>query len=149
MNITTSTSPEADYFDWESSVAEPVLGIERRGIPTRLTKMHKEARSVSPPRATFLDFPSGCVGGRPGARDQQRVVVRAAIETGTCTTEDAAWELPLLQVTWVGDDNRHWEDLLVDLYRVDNTIRGPVRATLSEHRENLAQQRAFTIRRAC
>ena len=112
--------------------------IERRGVPTTsLTTLHKQARSVKPPRATFLDFPLGCAGGRPGVPDQQRAIIRAAIETGASTSEDATWKLPRLPFTWDADGNRDWEDLVVDVYRVDNAIRGTVLANLSEHRDNL------------
>ena len=134
-------------------VAAGVLAraIERRGVPTTsLTTLYKQARSLKPPRATFLDFPLGCPGGRPGMSDQQHAIIRAAIETGTRTTEDAAWELPRLPFTWDDDGNRAWEDLVVDVYRVDNAIRGTVLANLSEHRDNLVgQEQAFTIRCAC
>jgi hypothetical protein len=82
--------------------------------------------------------------------DQQRAIVRAAIETGTRTAEGAAWELPRLPFAWDGDGNRDWEDLVVDVYRVDNAIRGTVLANLSEHRDNLVgQEREFSIRCAC
>src|SRR4051812_49319267 len=35
-----------------------------------------------------------------------------------------AWDLPRLPFTWDDDGNLDWEDLVVDVYRVDNTIRG-------------------------
>jgi hypothetical protein len=69
--------------------------------------------------------------------DQQRAIVRTAIETGTRTTEDAALGLPRLPFTLDDDGNRDWEDLVVDVYRVDNAIRGTVLANLSEHRRFL------------
>jgi D-proline reductase (dithiol) PrdB len=134
-------------------VAAGVLAraIERRGVPTTsVPTLYKQAWSVKPPRATFLDFPLGCPGGRPGVPDQQRAIVRAALETGTRTTEGTAWQLPRLPFTWDADGNRDWEDLVVDVYRVDNLIRGTVLANLSEHRDNLVgQEREFTIRCAC
>jgi hypothetical protein len=133
-------------------VAAGVLAraIERRGVPTTsLTTLYKQARSVKPPRATFLDFPLGCPGGRPGVRDQQRDVIRAALETGTSTTEAAPWQLFRLPFTWDGG-SRDWENLVVDVYRLDNAIRGTVLANLSEHRDNLVgQEREFAIRCAC
>jgi hypothetical protein len=134
-------------------VAAGVLAraIERRGVPTTsLTTLYKQARSVKPPRATFLDFPLGCPGGRPEMPDQQREIIRASLEIGMSTTEVAAWQLPRLPFTWDGDGNRDWEDLVVDVYRVDNAIRGTVLSNLSEHRDNLVgQERDFTIRCAC
>jgi hypothetical protein len=47
--------------------------------------------------------------------EQYRAIVRAAIETGTRTTEGVAWELARLPFTWDGDDNRDREDLVVDV----------------------------------
>ena len=62
----------------------------------------------------------------------------------------SAWALPRLPFTWDDDGNRDWEDLVVDVYRVDNTIRGTVLANLSEHRDNLVgQEQEFAIRCAC
>jgi D-proline reductase (dithiol) PrdB len=134
-------------------VAAGVLAraIERRGMPTTsLTTLHKQARSVKPPRATFLDFPLGCPGGRPGVPDQQRAIIQAAVETGARTSEAAAWGVSRLPFTWDADGNRGWEDLVVDIYRVDNAIRGTVLANLSEHRDNLVgQEQDFSIRCAC
>jgi hypothetical protein len=134
-------------------VAAGVLAraIERRGVPTTsLTTLYKQARSVKPPRATFLDFPLGCPGGRPGVPDQQRAIIRASLETGTRTTEAAEGRLVPLQFTWDSGGDRDWEDLVVDVYRVDNAIRGTVLANMSEHRDSLVgQERDFTIRCAC
>jgi hypothetical protein len=134
-------------------VAAAVLAcaIERRGVPTTsLTTLYKQARSIKPPRATFLDFLLGCPGGRPGVADQQRAIVGAAIQTGLRTTEDAAWTLPRLPYAWDKGGNRDWEDLVVDVYRVDNAIQGTVLANFSQHRDNLVgQEQEFTIRCAC
>jgi D-proline reductase (dithiol) PrdB len=134
-------------------VAAGVLAraIERRGVPTTsLTTLYKQARSVKPPRATFLDFPLGCPGGRPGMPEEQRAIIRTAVQTGVGTSEDTAWELPRLPFTWDADGNRDWEDLVVDVYRVDNAIRGTVLANLSEHRDNLVgHEQEFIIRCAC
>jgi hypothetical protein len=125
--------------------------IERRGLPTTsLTTLHRQARGVKPPRATFLDFPLGCPGGRPNEPDQQRAIVRAAVETGARTPTDAAWDLPRLPFTWMKDGSRAWEDLVVDVYRIDNEIRGTVLTNMAEHRDNLAgKEREFAVRCAC
>jgi D-proline reductase (dithiol) PrdB len=134
-------------------VAAGVLAraIERRGLSTTsLTTLHKQASYVKPPRATFLDFPLGCPGGRPGAADQQRAIIRAAIETGTRATENTIWKLSELPFTWDAGANRDWEQLVVDIYRIDNAIQGTVLANLAEHRDNLVgQEREFAIRCAC
>lgn len=137
----------------ESHVAAGVLAraIERRGVPTTsVATLYKQARSVKPPRATFLDFPLGCPGGRPGMPDQQRAILRTTLETGTRTTEGTAWQLPRLPFAWDADGNRDWEDLVVDVYWVDYLIQRTVRANLSEHRDNLVgAEREFAIRCAC
>lgn len=125
--------------------------IERRGLPTTsLTTLYKTAGSVKPPRATFLDFPLGCPGGRPDRPEQQRAIVRAALETGVSAAVGADWSLPRLPFTWNPDGNRDWENLVADLYRVDNEIRGTVLANMSQHTDQLAgQENEFTIRCAC
>jgi len=137
----------------QCQVAAGVLAraIERRGLPTTsLTTLYKPAQSVKPPRATFLDFPLGCPGGRPNRPDQQRAIVRAALETGASTPMDASWSLGRLPFTWDEDGNRAWEELVTDVYRVDNEIRGTVLANLSEHTDNLSgKEREFAIRCAC
>lgn len=57
---------------------------------------------------------------------------------------------PRLPFTWVKDGSRTWEDLVVDVYRIDNEIRGTVLANMAEHRDNLAgKEREFAIRCAC
>jgi len=125
--------------------------IEQRGLPTTsLTTLYQPAYAVKPPRATFLDFPLGCPGGRPDENDQQRAIVRAALETGTGSGADATWSLPRLPFTWSPDGSRDWEKLVTDLYRVDNEIRGTVLANISEHTDNLVgKEKEFTIRCAC
>lgn len=125
--------------------------IERRGLPTTsLTTLYKTAQSVKPPRATFLDFPLGCPGGRPDMPEQQRAIVRAALETGVSAALGADWSLSRLPFTWSPDGNRDWENLVADLYRVDNEIRGTVLANMSQHTDQLAgKEQEFTIRCAC
>ncbi|MBB5167557.1 hypothetical protein [Mycobacterium sp. AZCC_0083] len=125
--------------------------IERRGLPTTsLTTLYKQARSVKPPRATFLDFPLGCPGGRPNVTDEQRDVIREAIQTGARTTKNAAWQLPRLPFTWDESGLRDWEDLVVDIYRIDNEIQGTVLTNNALHRDNLVgNERDFAIRCAC
>ncbi|MEW2500782.1 hypothetical protein AB0878_09905 [Amycolatopsis sp. NPDC047767] len=125
--------------------------IERRGLPTTsLTTLHRAASAVKAPRATFLDFPLGCPGGRPREVEQQRAIVRAALETGAAVDPAEPWSLRRLPFRWAADGNRDWETLVTDLYRVDNEIRGSVRANLNAHVMSLAgQEKEFTIRCAC
>jgi hypothetical protein len=126
--------------------------LERRGLPTTsLTTLYRHAMAVKPPRATFLDFPLGCPGGRPGETAQQREIIRAALETGV--TADGPWELHRLPFQWDADGSRDWEQLVVDLYRVDDQIRGTVRGNLGTHGDQLSsiagQEKEFSIRCAC
>jgi D-proline reductase (dithiol) PrdB len=134
-------------------VASGVLAraIERRGVPTTsLTTLRKQAQSLKPPRATFLDFPLGCPGGRPREPEQQRAIVRAALETGAGVRADAPWQLARLPFQWDDNGDRGWESLVADLYRVDNEIRGSVNRNMRAHRDHLeGQEREFTIRCAC
>ncbi|MEU6602960.1 glycine/sarcosine/betaine reductase selenoprotein B family protein [Streptomyces flaveolus] len=134
-------------------VAAGVLAraIERRGLPTiSLTTLRKQSEAVKPPRATFLDFPLGCPGGRPREHDQQRAIIRAALETGSAMPHDAAWALQRLPFQWSPDGDRSWEALVSDLYRIDDEIRGSVRTNMSVHGDQLkGREKEFTIRCAC
>ncbi|MFE9127241.1 hypothetical protein ACFYOF_17770 [Streptomyces sp. NPDC007148] len=134
-------------------VAAGVLAraIERRGLPTvSLTTLSKQAEAVKPPRATFLDFPLGCPGGRPREHDQQRAIIRAALEAGSAMAYDAEWTLQRLPFQWSTDGDRNWEGLVTDLYRIDNEIRGSVKSNMSAHGDQLkGQEKEFTIRCAC
>ncbi|MEV0069090.1 hypothetical protein [Amycolatopsis sp. NPDC050768] len=125
--------------------------IERRGLPTTsLTTLHRAASAVKAPRATFLDFPLGCPCGRPREAEQQRAIVRAAVETGAAVDPADEWSLRRLPFQWAADGGRDWEALVTDLYRVDNEIRGSVRANLNAHVMTLeGQEKEFTIRCAC
>jgi D-proline reductase (dithiol) PrdB len=137
----------------QSHVAARMLAreIERRWVPTAsLTTFYKRARSVRPPRATFLDFPLRCPGGRPEVPHQQREMIRTSLEIGMSTTEIAAWQLSRLPRTWDGDGNRDWRIWWWTSSRADNMIRGTVLSDLSEHRDNVAaQERDFTMRCVC
>ena len=131
MDTTTSASLEDLSFDWESGVAAPILSIEHFGIP-------------------IVDDPLGRAGGKPGLPDQQRVIIQAVVETGARITVAAAWGVSRLPSAWDADGNRDRGDLVVDVYRVDNAIRGTVLVNLSEHRDNLVgQEQDFSIRCAC
>ena len=124
--------------------------MENRGIPTTsLGTLRRHTEALKPPRATFLDFPLGCPCGRPNQPEQQREIVRAALQAGLAapTTE---WTLPRLPFRWSPAGDRGWEDLVVDLYRLDNQIRGTVVANRGTHEDDLAgREREFTIRCAC
>jgi hypothetical protein len=58
--------------------------------------------------------------------------------------------LSRLPFTWSADGNRDWVAIIVDLYRLDNTIRGTVLGNVAEHRDNLTgTERTFAIRCNC
>jgi len=124
--------------------------MENRGMPTTsLGTLRRHTEALKPPRATFLDFPLGCPGGRPKRPEQQREIVRAALQAGV-GAPTREWTLPRLPFRWSPDGDRGWEDLVVDLYRLDNAIRGTVVANRGTHEEDLAgREREFTIRCAC
>jgi hypothetical protein len=80
----------------------------------------------------------------------KRVIVLAALETGTRAIEGADWALPPLLLAWDEDRHRDWEDLVVDIYRIDNAILRTVLANVSEHRDNpVVHEQEFIIRGAC
>lgn len=133
-------------------VASGVLAraIERRGVPTTsITTLHQFAVNLKPPRASFLDFPLGCPGGRPREAAQQREIVKAALEHAEHAGEQ--WELRRLPFQWAPDGNRDWEALVSDIYRIDNEIRGTVLANSAAHQNVLGGggEREFAIRCAC
>jgi hypothetical protein len=124
--------------------------IERRGVPTTsITTLYKQASYLKPPRASFLDFPLGCPAGRPREKAQQREIVTAALQRAEQAGPD--WELKRLPFEWAADGNRDWEDLVLDVYRVDNMIRGTVKTNAGAHVQVLGggNEREFAIRCAC
>jgi hypothetical protein len=124
--------------------------IERRGMPTAsITTLYKHATYLKPPRASFLDFPLGCTAGRPLETTQQREIVKAALQQAEQAGTD--WELKRLPFQWAEDGNRDWEDLVADVYRVDNTIRRSAFANAAAHVQVLGggNEREFAIRCAC
>ncbi|MDT7678305.1 MAG: D-proline reductase (dithiol) PrdB [Pseudonocardiales bacterium] len=133
-------------------VAAGVLAraMENRGLSTTsLGTLHRHTEALKPPRATFLDFPLGCPCGRPNHPEQQREIVGAALQAAAAAPT-TGWTLPRLPFRWSPDGDRGWEDLVVDLYRLDNEIRGTVVANRGTHEQDLAgHEREFTIRCAC
>ena len=90
--------------------------LEARGLPTLSTSVLWEmSAAVKPPRTCFLDFPLGCPAGKPFAADQQRAIVRAALERADSFSE-GNWEMQKLPFAWSSDD-RSWEHEVDDLYR--------------------------------
>ncbi|MDT7583194.1 MAG: hypothetical protein QOE32_744 [Pseudonocardiales bacterium] len=74
--------------------------------------------------------------------------IRATLRAGVAA--ETGWTLPRLPFRWSPDGDRGWEDLVVDLYRLDNEIRGTVVANRGTHEQDLAgHEHEFTIRCAC
>lgn len=127
--------------------------IEKRGMPTAsITTLFKHATYLKPPRASFLDFPLGCTAGRPRETTQQREIVKAALQHAEQVGTD--WELKRLPFQWAEDGNREWEDLVMDVYRVDTAIRGTVLQNVAAHAAHAqalggGNEREFAIRCAC
>jgi D-proline reductase (dithiol) PrdB len=133
-----------------TSFAVLARAIEKRGIPTAsITTLHDYASALKPPRTSFLDFPLGCTAGRPGEPEQQRDIVRAALQAAE--RAGTSWELNRLPFQWSPDGDRRWESLVADIYRIDNEIRGTVATNKKAHQGELGDEdaREFTIRCAC
>jgi D-proline reductase (dithiol) PrdB len=122
--------------------------IEQRGLPTTsVTTAIRPAMALKPPRATFLDFPLGCPTGPPGRADVQLEVLHAALLAGV--NAPAEWELSRLPFLWPSTEGREWEQLVDDLYRVDNAIRGTVAERMRATQSITGQEREFAIRCVC
>lgn len=73
--------------------------IEATGIPTMLVSTGRDLTAqVRPPRSLFVNFPMGNPFGAPGAVDQQRRILRRALEltyeiteAGTVVDLDETW----------------------------------------------------------
>jgi hypothetical protein len=91
--------------------------LEARGLPTLSTSVLWEmSAAVKPPRTCFLDFPLGCPAGRPFAAEQQRAILRAALERAATFSPDA-WAMQTLPFQWSPDGDRSWEAETDELYR--------------------------------
>jgi hypothetical protein len=122
--------------------------IEQRGLPTTsVTTAIRPAMALKPPRATFLDFPLGCPAGPPRRADVQLEVLHAALLAGLNAT--AEWKLSRLPLEWPSGEGRDWEQLVDDLYRVDNAIRGTVVDRMRATQSISGQEQEFAIRCAC
>jgi D-proline reductase (dithiol) PrdB len=93
--------------------------IEAAGIPTLcMTSAWDITRAVLPPRAAYVHHPLGHQTGAPGQPEQQKSIVRAALEAGLAIT--APGEIVRLPFAWQGDDG--WE---ARAYSPEHTAVGP------------------------
>lgn len=126
-------------------------GLEARGLPTlSMSVLWEASENVKPPRTCFLDFPLGCPSGKPRQSNQQRDILRAALESSPFFDPEH-WQMKTLPFQWAEDGNRPWEEEVYDLYR-----EGGIRTVLAHqaaHRtqgESLAgREREFVIRCNC
>jgi D-proline reductase (dithiol) PrdB len=133
-------------------VASGVLSraIETRGVPTTsLTTLLRAVLGLKPPRASFLDFPLGCPGGRPFERVEQQQIIHAALLAAWESRD--TWELVRLPYRFDPDGGRAWERLVDDLYRVDHEIRGTVQERVKNQKSTslVGVEGAFATRCAC
>jgi len=75
--------------------------LEEGGIPTLcLTSARDITRAVNPPRAAFLDFPIGYIGGVPHDRTLQEAIMAAALDAFDGITEPG--HIETLPFQWPG-----------------------------------------------
>jgi len=92
--------------------------IEAAGIPTiSMTSAWDISEAVAPPRSVFLHYPLGHTSGLPGDRENQRAVLRAALESGM---QVARGEIRPLPFQWPDDPG--WE---ARAYTPEHTATGP------------------------
>ena len=135
-------------------VAAGVLAraIEARGLPTTsIATLRRNALALKPPRALFLDFPLGCPCGRPGEPEQQREILRDALQAAASPWPE--WELRQLGHSWGEPDDRGWEQHVDNLYRVDREIRATVARHIADHARLgstlQGHEREFVVRCNC
>ena len=135
-------------------VAAGVLAraIEARGLPTTtIATLRRNVTAMKPPRALFLDFPLGCSAGRPGEPEQQREILRDALQLAA--GEWPEWELRRLPQTWSPDGRRNWETHVDNLYRLDREIRATVARHIADHARLgstlQGHEREFVVRCNC
>ena len=125
--------------------------LEARGLPTLSMNVLLEAgEETKPPRTCFLDFPLGCPAGKPHQAEQQRAILRAALQLAP-TFDGQPWRIERLPFQWSADGNRAWEEELSGLYR-----NGGLKIVMA-HREAhqalgeslVGREREFTVRCNC
>ena len=85
-------------------------GIEARGIPTLVIGTVRDIMEQSfAPRSVFVDFPVGRTFGQPGASEQHRQALAAALRLAAQFT--APGEILDLPLAYAGAD-RSWEEVV-------------------------------------
>jgi len=85
--------------------------VEAAGIATlTMSVAHDITDHVRPPRAVFVNFPMGNEIGRPGEVDEQRAIVRGALDAVAAIDEPGTIvELPY-GFDGTAPDGRTWQD---------------------------------------
>jgi D-proline reductase (dithiol) PrdB len=125
-------------------------GLEARGLPTLLmSNLWEATAAVKPPRTCFLDFPIGCPAGKPHEPEQQRAILRAALEAAP--TFGDPWRQITLPFQWAADGSRAWEDELRAVYRrgLATVAAHGVRHGQRNGEDLLGQEREFSVRCNC
>lgn len=125
--------------------------LEARGLPTlSMSVLLEAAEETKPPRTCFLDFPLGCPAGKPHEAEQQRAILRSALQLAA-NFDGQPWHIERLPFQWSADGSRVWENEVSDLYR-----NGGLKIVMA-HREAhqargeslVGREREFTIRCNC
>lgn len=127
-------------------------GLEARGLPTlSMSTLYELSRGFKPPRTVFLDFPLGCTAGKPNEPEQQRQILRDALRLAPKFGEP--WRIMELPYHFSPDGNRHWEEVVKDMYR-----KGQGATTISAHSNDhtkgegdllLGREKEFSVRCNC
>jgi D-proline reductase (dithiol) PrdB len=125
--------------------------LEARGIPTlSMSVLLEAAEEVKPPRTCFLDFPLGCPAGKPHQDEQQRAILRCALELAP-DFDGRPWHIKTLPFQWSPDGSRAWEEEVSNLYR--NGGLKIVMAHRDEHHRQgeslVGREREFAVRCNC
>ncbi len=126
--------------------------IEARGLATTTVgTLRSHLIALKPPRAQFLDFPLGCPCGRPNRPDQQREILRHALQMAANKWPE--WQLRRLPQSWSEQNDRGWEAQVDNLYRLDGEIRATVAQHIGQHARLgsslQGRERDFAIRCNC
>jgi D-proline reductase (dithiol) PrdB len=125
--------------------------LEARGLPTlSMSVLLEAAEETKPPRTCFLDFPLGCPAGKPHEANQQREILRTALELAP-QFDQQPWHIESLPFQWSQDGSRTWEREVDDLYRNGGlAIVMAHRAAHHAQGESLVgREREFTTRCNC
>ena len=125
--------------------------LEARGLPTlSMSVLLESAEEAKPPRTCFLDFPLGCPAGKPHEVEQQREILRSALNLAS-DFDGQPGHIKKLPFEWSPDGSRAWEEEVSELYR--NGGLKIVMAHRDAHHQQgeslVGREREFAIRCNC